>query len=249
MQAGLAADAEKTFARILTRAMARGDADASTRLRTELDLVEVRARFNLDKPAALINQIEAIATETIKSVPPAHQRFRQILLRCANVATANGRLDLAAKYVEDVKAKAKDKSASNLARMELALSSLARGQREFSRSLEHLQRRLQIYQKSGERVSLRHAYTQIDEAYALALQAATDYPTVAQQALDRAKLNLPTTLPANHRVFRQMDYVTAFVRHGPQSAEVKRAREALAVHFGRSESELPDVLLGVFVQP
>ena len=249
VQAGSAADADKTFQRILERAKARGDADASTRLRTELDLVEVRARFNLAKPAALITQIEAIADETIKSVPPAYQRFRQILLRCANVAVANGRLDLATKYVEEVKAKATDKSTSNLARMELALSSLARGQREFDRSLEHLQRRLKMYQESGERVSLRHAYTHIDEAYALALQAAADYPTKAQQALDRAKLNLPATLPANHRVFRQMDYVTAFVRHGPQSVEVKRAREALAVHFGRSELELPDVLLGVFVQP
>ena len=249
VQAGAAADAEKTFQRILQRLMARGDADVSNRLRTELDLVEVSARFNLAKPAALITKIEAIADETIKSVPPAYQRFRQILLRCANVAVANGRFDLATKYVEEAKAKATDKSASNRARLELAVSSLARGQREFDRSLEHLRRRLEMYQKSGERVSLRHAYTQIDEAYALALQAAAEYQTTAQQALDRAKLNLPTALPTNHRVFRQMDYVTAFVRHGPQSAEVKRAREALAVHFGRSESELPEVLLGVFVQP
>ena len=249
VQAGAAADAEKTFQRILQRLMARGDADVSNRLRTELDLVEVSARFNLAKPAALITKIEAIADETIKSVPPAYQRFRQILLRCANVAVANGRFDLATKYVEEAKARATDKSASNRARMELAVASLARGQGEFDRSLEHLRRRLEMYQKSGERVSLRHAYTQIDEAYALALQAAAEYQTTAQQALDRAKLNLPTALPTNHRVFRQMDYVTAFVRHGPQSAEVKRAREALAVHFGRSESELPELLLGVFVQP
>ena len=50
-------------------------------------------------------------------------------------------------------------------------------------------------------------------------------------------------------MFKQWDYVTAYVQNGAQSAEVKRARDALAVHFGRNGAELPAVLLGVFVQP
>ncbi|MBC7709586.1 MAG: serine/threonine protein kinase [Rhizobacter sp.] len=249
VQAGAAGDAEKTFQRILKRLSARGDVDVSSRLRTELDLVEVSARFNLAKTATLISQIEAIAVETSQSVAPAYQRFRQILLRCANVAVTIGRLDLATKYVEEAKSRATDKSASNQARVAITDSSLARSRGDFDRSLTHLQERLQMYQKSGERVSLRHAYAQIDEAYALALQAAPGFLITAQQALDRAKLNLPAALPNSHRVFKQMDYVTAFVRYGRQSVEVKRAREALAVHFGRNGAELPEVLLGVFVQP
>lgn len=249
VQAGSAADAEKTFLRIRDRTAARGDAEPSNRLRTELDLSEVRARFNLAPPAAIVDQVDAIAEETARLVAPANQRFRQILLRSAIVALSSGRIDLAKKYLELVSTKSTDKSASNVARQEVTMAALTRAQQSYGPSLEHTQRRLKIYQDSGERVSLRHAYAQMDEAYAIALLATPDYPVKAQQALDRAKGNIPPTLPANHRAFRQFDYVNAYIRHGAKSDEVKRAREALARHFGRSEAELPDVLLGFFVLP
>jgi tetratricopeptide (TPR) repeat protein len=249
VQAGLAADAEKTFQHILGRTIARGDVDASNHLRTELDLIEVRLRFNLQPAAILIAQVEKVSDQVSKNVSPANQRFRQLLLRAALVCVSVDRLDLASKYTELAQAKATDKSASNAARLELTLAALDRGKRDYGPSLDHLKRRLQMYKTSGERVSLRYAYSQIDEAYALALQAGVDATNLAQQALNRAKGSLPATLPANHRVFRQWDYVSAYVQHGAQSTEVKRARDALAVHFGRSEAELPEVLLGVFVQP
>ena len=249
VQAGLAADAEKTFQRILVRATARGDVDASNHLRIELDLIEVRLRFNREPPAALITRVEKIAEEVIKNVAPANQRFRQLLLRSALACVSVGRLDLATKYTELAQAKGADKSVSNAARLETALAALHRSKRDYGASLEHLQRRLQMYKTNGERASLRHAYAQMDAAYALALEAGADAPARAQQALDSAKASLPTTLPADHRVFRQLDYVTAYVQHGAQSAEVARAREALAVHFGRTSAELPEVLLGMFVQP
>ena len=245
----MAADAEKTFQRILTRAITRGDGDASNHLRTELDLVEVRLRFNLEPAATLVAQVEKMTDEVSKNVSPANQRFRQLLLRAAIACLSVNRVDLATKYTELAQAKGTDKSASNAARLETTLAAIDRAKRDYGPSLDHLQRRLQMYKSSGERVSLRYAYSQMDEAYALALQAGVDAANLAQQALNRAKASLPTTLPANHRVFRQWDYVTAYVHHGAQSTEVKRAREALALHFGRSEAELPEVLLGVFVQP
>ena len=249
VQAGLAAEAEKTFRRILARTLARGDLDTSNPLRTELDLVEVRLRFNLEPAAALVAQVEKIADEVSKNVAPTNQRFRQLLLRSAIVCLSVGRLDMATQYAELAQAKGTDKSASNAARQATTIAAIDRSKRDYGASLEHLQRRLQMYKASGERLSLRHAYAQMDEAYALALQAGPDATASAQQALNRAKASLPITLPANHRVFRQWDYVTAYVQYGAQSAEVKRARDALAVHFGRSGAELPEVLLGMFVQP
>jgi serine/threonine-protein kinase len=249
VQAGQAAEAEKVFQRILTRTTTRGDVDASNLLRTELDLVEVRLRFNLEPAPALIAQAEKISDQVSTNVSPANQRFRQLLLRSAMVCLSAGRLDLATKYVELAQAKGTDKSSSNAARLELTLAAMDRSKRDYGSSLDHLKRRLQMYKASGERVSLRYAYAQMDEAYAIALQAGADAPARAQQALNRAKASLPTTLPANHRVFSQWDYVAAYVQFGAQSTEVKRARDALAVHFGRSGAELPEVLLGAFVQP
>ena len=249
VQAGLGADAEKTFQRILARATARGDVDASIHLRTELDLIEVRLRFNLEPAALLVTRVEKITDEVVKSVAPANQRFRQLLLRSAMVCVSVGRLDLATKFTEIAQAKGADKSASNAARLETTLAAVDRSKRDYGPSLDHLQRRLQLYKTSGERVSLRYAYAQMDEAYALTLQAGRDASARAQQALNRAKASLPTTLPANHRVFKQLDYVATYVQHGAQSVEVGRAREALAIYFGRSAAELPEVLLGMFVQP
>ena len=249
VQAGLAADAEKVFQRILARTTARGDVDASNHLRTELDLIEVRLRFNLEPAALLVAQVEKISDQVSKNVSPANQRFRQLLLRSAMVCVSVGRLDLATKYVELAQAKGTDKSSSNAARLASTLAAIDRGKRDYGPSLDHLRRRLQMYKTSGERVSLRYSYAQIDEAYAIALQADADAAARAQKALDRAKASLPSTLPANHRVFSQWDYVAAYVQHGAQSTEVKRARDALAVHFGRSGAELPEVLLGAFVQP
>jgi eukaryotic-like serine/threonine-protein kinase len=249
VQAGLAGDAEKTFQRIRARTIARGDVDASNLLRTELDLVEVRLRFNLEPAAALVAKVEKIADDVDKNVAPGNQRFRQLLLRAAMVCASVARLDLAAKYTELAQVKGADKSASNAARLATTLATINRVKRDYGTSLEHLKQRLQMYKTSGERVSLRYAYAQIDEAYAIALQATADAPARAQLALNRASASLPTTLPLNHRVFKQADFVAAYVQYGAQSAEVTRAREALAPHFGRSAAELPDVLLGVFVQP
>ena len=249
VQAGLAAEAEKTFQRLLARAAARGDLDASNRLRTELDLIEVRLRFNLEPASALVAQVEKVADEVIKSVAPGNQRFRQLLLRAATVGVSVGRLDLATTYTELAQAKGSDKSSSNAARLALTLAALDRSKGDYNASLERLKQRLQIYKASGERVSLRYAYAQLDEAYAIALQAGADAPARAQQALTRAKASLPPTLPANHRAFKQADYVAAYIQYGAQSPELKRARDALAVHFGRSGAELPEVLLGAFVQP
>ncbi len=249
VQAGLAVEAEQTFQRILARTLARADIDVSNHLRTELDLIEVRLRFNLEPATTLLAQVEKITGEVSKSVAPANQRFRQLLLRSATVALSLGRLDLAKKYTEAAQTKGTDKSSSNAARLESTLSALDRGNQDYGPSLEHLRQRLQMYKTSGERVSLRYAYAQMDEAYALALQAGADAVPRAQQALNRAKASLPVTLPANHRVFRQWDFVAAYVQYGAQSAELRRARDALAVHFGRTGAELPEVLLGVFVQP
>ena len=183
------------------------------------------------------------------SVAPGNQRFRQLLLRAATVGVSVGRLDLATKYTDLAQAKGNDKSSSNAARLALTLAALERGRGDYNGSLEKLKQRLQMYKASGERVSLRYAYAQLDEAYAIALQAGADAPTRAQQALTRAKASLPPTLPANHRAFKQAEYVAAYIQYGAQSVELKRARDALAVHFGRSGAELPEVLLGAFVQP
>ena len=249
VQNGYGAEAEKTFADIQARIAARGIGESSDHLRTTLDLIEVRARFNREKPETLIAQTQTLADTVAAQVPPTHQRFRQLLVRAATVLMALDRSDLAAKYVDIAQSRAKDQSASNAARMNAVLAGLARTSGKHDETIAWLQKRIKLLDDSGEKASLRRAYAVIDLGYAVALQGGTSRQSEVLQWLERARAALPGGLPPTHRVYRQLDYVSALARFGPESAEFKLARADLAGQFGRSSAQLPPILVGLFVQP
>lgn len=246
LQSGQGVEAEKTFEKIQTRVNARGPQEGSDQLRTALDLVEIRTRFNRDTPQHLIAQAQEIAESVVTQVPPANQRFRQLIVRAATVLLALGRTDLAQHYIDIAQSRGKDQSASNSARLSSAQAGIARALGRHDATIDWLTKRIQIFDDSGEKISLRRAYAQIDLAYAMALKGAASADVL--RALDNARAALPEGLSGTHRVFRQLDYVNALTRFGANSQEFRRARAELAAHFGRTVDTIPDVLIGTFVQ-
>ena len=250
MQAGQADDAERTFLELQTRAASRMNPDVSDRLRIDLDLVEVRTRFSRSKPAELIAEAERIADGVSQNVAPESQRFRQLLLRSSVVALTLGRADLAERYFDIAKARANDQSAANETRVDVVQTGIYRAQGKHAEALTLIGKRLQAYERRGEKLSLRRAYAEVDSAYAVLLAGGSgnaDVAARALQSLDRARLALPANVPASHRIYRQIDYVNALAKYGRESAEFKAARDALAVDFGKTGGALPDVLLGLYV--
>ena len=249
MQAGEADEAESTFLELQTRAAERMSPDVSDRLRIDLDLVEVRTRFSRRPPAELLAETERIAAGVGDVVAPDSQRFRQLLLRSAMVALTLGRTDLAARYFDIAKVRAKDQSAANETRVDFVQTAIYRAHSKHAEALTLIEKRLQGFEHRGEKLSLRRAFAQIDHAYAVLLESGSgsaDINARALQSLDRARRAMPANVPTNHRVYRQMDYVNALAKHGRESAEFKAARDALAVDFGKTGSALPDVLLGLY---
>ncbi len=248
VQAGQGEEAEKTFLEIQNRMISRGIGEGSDPLRTTLDLIEVSARFSRDTPANLITKTQELAETVTAKVAPEHQRFRQLLLRAATVLMSLERVDLAQKYAVIAQERGKDLSASNESRMNVVLAGIARATGKHDENITFLQKRLKQFDDAGEKMSLRRSYVQLDLAYSMALQGGGARQGEVLQMLERARGTLPGGLPTTHRVYRQLDYVNALVRFGPDSAEFKQARAELAQHFGRGDTVLPAVLAGLFVQ-
>jgi len=246
---GQAEESEKLFMQLQERVAARAGEDSSDRLRTALDLIEVRTRFNRATPEALITQLDQLADTAARQIAPTHQRFRQLQLRAAVVAVSLGRTDLAERYMERAVSQGKDQSSANDARLILIRSAIARAKGQYDEGVTLLQWRIKSFDDRGERVSLRRGLAELDLAYALLLQNPSVDPGTLAQSFDRARAALPNALPPTHRAFRQFDYVTALAQHGPDSTQFKQAREALAPQFGRTAAELPPVLIGQFVLP
>ena len=248
IHASQADEAERVYLQLKSRLEARGTVDISDRFRSDLDLIEVRARFNRATPAVLSAELQQVVQNVTQLVAPANQRFRQLLLRSAIVAVALGDSDAAQQIVTTVETRATDKSPSNIARLASTKATLARAQGRHDLSITLLQQRLKLFDEGREKISLRRAYAQIDLAYAMTLQGDAGNATELTLALTNAKAALPTYLPVTHRAIRQLEYVTALARFGRASPEFKAARDALAAFFGRSGDTLPDVLTGFFVQ-
>ncbi len=249
VQSGRGQDALKTFERLLERAEAHGDHDASNRLRNQLDLIEVRTRFNMSPPAELLGKLDELSAQVLKLVPPDSPRLRQFLLRSAMVAVALEQPDRAERLVAAAREQGRDKAPANTIRTETAQASIARVRGQFDAAIGQIERRLQDYEKKGERVSLRHAFVLIDHAYVLLLRGKPGDRPLALASLARAKAALPEGLSATQRVFAQWNYVHAAAQGGFDSRESLRARDELAVHFGRTGATMPAVLSGLFVLP
>ena len=249
VQAGLGADALRTFERLLDRAKAHGDSDTSNQLRNQLDLIEVRARFNLSPAAELLAGLDRLTDQVVKQVSPDSPRLRQLLLRSAMVAVALEQADKAEKLVASAREKGRDKSPANATRIETALASIARTRGQHDAAIGQIERRLQDYEKKGEQVSLRHAFVLIDHAYVLTLRGHPADRARALESLTQAKTAIPEAVSPTHRVFAQWNYVNTGVQHGFDSPEALRHRDDLAAHFGRGAAAMPAVLSGFFVQP
>jgi serine/threonine-protein kinase len=248
VQAGQGAEAQKTFEEIQTRIAARGPVDGSDHLRVALDLIEVGVRFNRDTPENLIAKTQQLADRVSAQVDPGHQRFRQLLARAATVLLTLGRADLAQKYVDIAQSRGKDLSTSNTTRMNGLHASMARAAGKHAESVIWLQKRIKLFDESGEKMSLRRSYAQIDLAYSMLLENGASRQAEALQTLTQATASLPNGLPESHRVFRQFEYVSALAKFGANSVEFKRAQAELSLHFGRNNGDLPAVLTGLFVQ-
>ena len=247
VQSGQANEAEQIYLQLQTRAAERVVPSVSDQLRTAIDLVEVRARFGRGSSAELIDESERIADGVSKDVAPVHTRFRQLLLRAAFAALTLGRTDLAERYAEIAKAGGTDQSATNDVRADAVRAGIARANGRHAEALALIEKRLQILEGRGEKVSLRRAFVQIDHAYGTWLAGGHAASGQVLQSLDRVRLAMPANVPANHRVYRQMNYVSALVRFGADSPEFRAARDALAKDFGKTGATLPEVLLGLYV--
>ncbi len=249
VQAGLGAEALKTFERLLERATAHGDSDSSNQLRNQLDLVEIRARFNMSPAPELLDKLDALTGQILTQVSPDSPRLRQLLLRAAMVAIALEQPDKAEALSASAREKGRDKAPANATRTDTALASIARMRGQYDAAIGQIERRLQDYEKKGERVSLRHAFVLSDHAYVLALRGKPADRPLAQASLAQARAAIPEGLPPTHRVFAQWNYVNAAAQAGFDSRDAARYRDELAPHFGRTAATMPKVLSGFFVLP
>ena len=249
VQVGNQLAAEKSYKTLLSRIVARPAPVDSSRLRAELDLLDVASRFGTQPAAALLSEVRRLGDEVIARVEPAHPRFRQLLSRAAIVAITQGDRALASRFADVAQARGTDKSAANDLRMLYVQSDLARMAGAHAQSLALIEKTLQTYEKSGEKVSLRRARCELDIAYGLVLAggASANDPKI-EAALTGTRSALPKNLPASHRIFKQMEYVASWARHGRESQQWVEARARLASDMGRTIETFPDVLVGAFAR-
>lgn len=249
VQAGNQLAAEKTYKTLLSRIAARPNPAASSRLRVELDLVDVTSRFSAQSSVLVLGDVRRLGDEVIARVEPSHPRFRQLLSRAAIIALTQGDAVLAGRYASVAQARGTDKSAANDLRMLYVLTDLARISGDHAQSLRMVEGIRRSYEKSGEKVSLRRARCELDVAYALLLSgaAASNEPRI-EAALAATRNALPQNLPTGHRIFKQMEYVAAWARFGRDSSQWVEARSRLALEMGRTVETFPDVLVGAFAR-
>jgi eukaryotic-like serine/threonine-protein kinase len=240
--------AEDVYTQLRKRLDDRVPVEVSDRLRADLDLIEIRSRFNRLSSSKLLLELRDIVEETKRAVLPSNQRFRQILLRSALVALGLNDLALARECLVAAETKATDNSPANAARLLSVKAGMARASGHHDESLTYLRDRLKSFEAANEKVSLRRAFSQIDYAYALVLNGENHESANFVAAIKQAQSSLPVTLSSTHRAYRQIDYVRSLARHGQKTQEFERARDSLGLYFGRRGDELPQVLAGFFVQ-
>lgn len=248
-QAGNGTAAERTYKTLLSRVNSRLTVSAPDRLRTELDLVDTYSRFGTQPSAAVLADTRRIADETTKVINPATPRFRQLLARAAAVAITQGDVALGKKYADLAASQSKDKSSANELRMRYLHIDLARANGQHAESLAQIEKLINSFDATGEKVSLRRARAELDVAYALLLSGASPAsdPRITA-ALAATRSATPKALPADHRFFRQFAYIESWAQHGRDAAQTADARAKFAAALGRSVDALPDVLVGAWVR-
>ena len=246
--AGDAANSEKTYSELRDRVRARSPNNDGELLRTELDLIEIRARFHLASDAQVLSGLQSMVDRVLEKIPPTSHRFRHYLARGTVVAAGYGRSDLAQTWLDTAAARGKDSNRGNDLRMIDARNQWARSRGDHDTTLEGLKKRLAVMETNGEKTSLRRAFRELDAAYTLTLLGTHDATTI-NAAFARTRAAVPEGVPSDHRIYRQIAFVTALAQHGKSSAEFIKARDALAADFKRTGSEMPSVLGGFYVMP
>jgi eukaryotic-like serine/threonine-protein kinase len=247
--AGRATDAEKTYIQLRERANARLTPNDPELLRSDMELIEVRARFHIVSDAQMIDELQTIVATTTEKLPPTSRRYSNLILRSASVALGLGRTDIAQSCIDKASVADGDKSRGNALRLMDAKIQLSRALGQHAANAEGLRERLAVFDSMGEKASIRRASRQLDLAYSIALQNALDAKVSTLAAIAQTRAALPEGLPADHRIYRHIALVTALAEDGASSSAFAAARAALATDFKRTGTELPQVLNGFYVTP
>jgi eukaryotic-like serine/threonine-protein kinase len=249
VMAGRGDDALKTYLNLRERAQSRLATNDPDLIRSDLELIEVRARFHLASDAQLLTDLQTMIAKTVDKVPDTSRRYANILLRSAFVALGFGRADIAQKCIDVAVAGKARKSRTDELRLLDAKIQLERARGQHVASTQGLRERIAAFDSTGESASIRRAFRQLDLAHSLALQNTPESKSESLLALSQVRAAIPLGLPTSHRIYRHIAYVNALASDGVDSPNFKAARGALASDFKREASELPAVLNGFYLMP
>jgi eukaryotic-like serine/threonine-protein kinase len=241
-----APEAEKTYSLLAQRSKERGLKEITERMRASLDLLEVRAIYNLAPKDQILNELGASMAVLLREGSPESARFRQNLLRASIIALSLDRLDVAEHYADLARTLGKDKSPGSVIRELQVDSYLLRARGYHPAALVALEKRLASFEQRGEKVSLRRALLALNYSYELYLTNPNEKQKILD-AMKQASSAAPLALPQDNRFFVQFNWLQTLVSQGEDSAEHRRARAAVGKLFGRTDAELPRVLNGFFL--